>query len=110
MTVQRYLYAKHPVIEQRITEFVEFAREQRLPVSKTLIQERARMIARNLGLESFKASNGWFSRYLRRSNVQSSCNLHGKGNESIQTNHLDRIEEIRSIAAQYQLKNIWNMD
>ena len=78
VTVQRYLYANHPVIEQRVTEFVEFAREQRLPVSKTLIQERARMIARNLGLESFKASNGWFSRYLRRSNVQSSCNLHRK--------------------------------
>ena len=33
VTLQRYLYTKHPVIEQRVTEFVEFAREQRLPVS-----------------------------------------------------------------------------
>ena len=85
---QRYLYAKQPVIEQYVTEFVEFARKQRLPVTETLIQERACMIAHNLGLEFFKVSNGWFSRYLRRSNVQSSCKLHGKGNGSIPTNHL----------------------
>ena len=56
ITVQRYPYAKHSVVEQRVTEFVEFAIGQRLQVSKTLIQERDRMIAQSLGLDSFKAS------------------------------------------------------
>ena len=58
--LQFYQYANHSLIEQYISEFAELTRDQRLPLSKTLIQERDRMIARNPGLKSFKALNGLF--------------------------------------------------
>ena len=47
-------YAKNPIIEKLAACFVEFARDQRLPFSKSLIPLRARTIVHALGLDKSK--------------------------------------------------------
>ena len=81
------LHAKHPALESRVTEFIEFARDQHMPASMHLIQERAKMTADIMGITSFKASNGWLNRFLHRLTVQPSYKLRGKGNTSLTPCH-----------------------
>ena len=109
-SVQRCIALKYPEIEERVIEFISLARSQRLPVSMRLIRERALMTAESLKINSFKASPGWLEKFLRRTSVQPSFKLHGKGNSQLSKNHLTRIEEIRQIASEYDVSNIYNMD
>ena len=104
------LHAKYPELEARVTAFISFARDKRMPVSMHLIQERARMIANQLGIQSFHASNGWLDRFIRRSSVQPSFKLRGKGNALLPTSHSEAMTQLRAISALYEPANIRSMD
>ena len=52
------LHAKYAALESRVTEFIEFARDQRMLVSMHLIQNRAKITADIMGIPSFKGPNG----------------------------------------------------
>ena len=60
---------KYLQIEEKTMMFVEFLRSQRLPVSLGIIQQRARMIANELGMTEFKASRGWVEKFVYRNGV-----------------------------------------
>ena len=79
MGIRRALYAKFKPIDDEVLNFINFVRSERLPVTKSHIQACARQAATNLSLSEFKASNGWLQNFLRRSGVQYSFKLHGKG-------------------------------
>ena len=100
------LHAKYPALESRVTEFIEFASDQRMPVSMNLIQEHTKMTANITGITSFKASNGWLNQFLRRSTVQPSYKLSGKGNPSLPACHASAMNILRSISATYEPSNI----
>ena len=76
--------------------FLEFSRSQRLPVSKTIKQQRARITADRLNISEFKGSDGYFNEFLRRNPVQKSMRLHGKGSSFVPMYYAIRIEETRS--------------
>ena len=40
-----------------------------MPVSGPLIQTQALKVARDLGLNEFKASNGWLQSFIKRNNI-----------------------------------------
>lgn len=58
----------------------------------------------------FKASHGWVAKSLRRTGVQISLILHGKGGIEVADQSLERMEEIRSIVAEYSLGSIYNLN
>ncbi len=70
---------RYPVKYEGVLDFVIYARSQHLTVSLKKIQERARLIAEDNGITSFKGSCGWVQNVLRRSGIQSSIRLHGNG-------------------------------
>ena len=70
LKVKRMLAARYLALEAELENFVSFARHFRLPVTRNLIQERARIAASTLGLSDFKASNGYIERFFRRSQVK----------------------------------------
>ena len=108
--VKRSLKPAFPEIEAEVKRFIQYARLQRLPVTKSQIQAMALKAARDNGNAQFKASNGWVEKFLRRARIQRSCELHGKGGTQIPVGTQERMEEIRSTLAKYDLKNIYNMD
>ena len=55
-------------LETKIDEWIVVQRAEGIAVSNAMIQEKARNIARNNGIESFKASNGWIEKFKRRFN------------------------------------------
>ena len=108
--VKRQLYARYPEIDAELMEFLQFARSQRLPISRTILQQRARIAAERLNVSEFKASNGYIDRFLRRNPVQKSIGLHGKGSSYFPMDHTIRMEEIRSTVGNYPMKMVYNMD
>ncbi len=58
LSIQQCLKLIYLALQKRICEFVQIAGDQRLPVSKSLIQERARMTAEEMNLIQLSASNG----------------------------------------------------
>ena len=108
--VTRVLKGRYPDVERDVLEFIGFIRKERLPVTLSLIQTRALLSAEVRQHNDFKASRGWVAKFLRRTGVQPSFRLHGKGGIEVTDESMVRMEEIRSIAAEYSLDNIYNQD
>lgn len=107
--VKRPLYARYPAIDAEVVEFVNFARSQRLPVSSCLIKMCALLAERKNNIQ-FTASNGWLQKFIRRSTIQPSLKLHGKGGAPVAAGTELRMIEIRQILSTYQVNCIYNMD
>ena len=75
--VSRPLKARFPEIEHDAMTFVHFILSERLPVTLSLIQERALMSAAAHNIPTFKGSRVWLTRFLRCSGIQPSTRLHG---------------------------------
>ena len=107
---KRPFQPKHPEVEKRVTSFITFVRQQRLPVTLSLLRTRAKMAAGELGIYDFKASDGWIRRYRKRHGLGNSIRLHGKGDVHVSESALQRMEEIRKVMEDYELCNIYNQD
>ena len=108
--MKRQLYARYREVDAEIMEFLQFGRSQILSVSKTILQQRARIAADRLNISEFKASYGYINRFLRRNPVQKSMRLHRKGSSLVPVDHTIRIEEIRSTVVNYPMKMVYNRD
>lgn len=61
-----------------VFEVVLLCRSENIPISGTLLKAKARMIANQLNIENFTASNGWLERFKKRYNIsfgERSCSL-----------------------------------
>ncbi len=108
--VRKKYKAKHPAVDDGVSEFVSFIRSQRLLVSMRMIQERALSIAEYAGIADFKASSGWLQKFLRRSGTQNSIRLLDKRSSALSVDHEERMEHIRNMAAVYDLENTYNQN
>ena len=104
--VKRQLYARYPEVDESLMEFLQFARSQRLPVSRTILQQRVRITADRLNVSGFKATNRCIDRFLRRNPIEKSIQLHGKGSSFVPMDHAIRMEEIRSTVGKYPMKTV----
>ena len=82
LSVKRTLYAKYRAVEADVIDFIKYARSKLLSVTSTHIKARKLCAAAKLSIQKFSASNGWLEKFLRRSAIQRSFELHGKGSES----------------------------
>ena len=110
LNAKKALFPRYLEVDAEIERFIDFERNQRLPVTRALIQQRAMIAAKNQGIVGFQASNGYVQKFLRRTRVHKSIRLHGRGGSALPGNHTQRMAEIQDIARQYSLSNIYSMD
>ena len=108
--LEETLYARNLMVDEKVVQFINFASSERLPASMPLIQARAKLAAENLGITTFKASSGCLMRFLRRSSVQLSFKLRGKGDSSLPVGHAGYMSSLQEITARSSACNIYNMD
>lgn len=56
------------------------------------------------------ASRGWLEGYLRRSHIQGFYRLHGKGHSALPSSHVEKMKGLRSIASEYEPRNMYIVD
>lgn len=80
-----------------------------ISVSGPLLKERALKFANDLGLDSFKASNGWLESFVKRNNIVFKT-MSGERGEVDSAVVNDWKEKIPSLCEEYEPRNIFNMD
>lgn len=96
-------------IDSIVFNWLSVIRAKNIPVSGVLLQEKAREVAESLGLQNFKASNGWLEKFKIRHNLafKSIC-----GEEkSVDLQQVsDWMEKLKEICDGYEAENIYNAD
>ena len=110
LKAMRIIFPKYPEMNAEIERFINFARNQQFPVVQALMQQRTKIAAENQAIVKFKVSNGNDEIFLRRAVVQNSIRLHGRRDSAVLGNHKQMMAEVRGIAGQYSMSNIYNMD
>ena len=110
LTIKKELYGKYPEVDAEVEAFVSYARSSGLPVTRELMQERALTAALTRGISTFKESNGYIEKFMKRAGIDISVRLHGRGGSTIPNGHEERMNQIRDICYLYPLRNIYNTD
>ncbi|GBM29117.1 Tigger transposable element-derived protein 6 [Araneus ventricosus] len=85
------------------------ARAKNIPVNGVLLQEKAKEIGESLGLETFKASNGWLEKFRTRHNI-SFKQICGE-EKSVNPNEVtDWFGKLKSLLKGYDDRDIFNAD
>ena len=80
-----------------------------MPVSVPMLQEEALIIACSLGINDFKASNGWLQRFKGRNNIKQLVVSGESGDVNEETVTAWR-ERLVTLVRGYSPKDIWNED
>ncbi|GBP00270.1 Tigger transposable element-derived protein 4 [Eumeta japonica] len=66
LSCKRQRIAEFPGLEECLLKWFEQCRSQNISVSGPLLQEKAEMYSKSLGLANFRNSNGWLEKFKRR--------------------------------------------
>ena len=68
-TIKRNNFEKYEEINRILWDWYVKARAANIPVDGPLLKEEARLIAKQLGVTTFKGTEGWFSKWKQRHNI-----------------------------------------
>lgn len=107
--------AHHPDLDQQVYSWFLSVRNpsrkcKPLPVSRELIQMRARQIGDSLGLTGFQASDGWFRNWRWRFDIATRIRLHGEAGDVDLSMYGEKMEELKMSISCYDPDKIFNMD
>ncbi len=69
LNVKKLRNCKHESIEKTVLAFIRQARAVNIPLSGTIVQEKARLYASKMGVADFRASGGWLAKLKRKHNL-----------------------------------------
>ena len=100
----------HDAVDKTLYKWFKKVREEGVPISGGMLKEKASKYARELGIETFKASNGWFDRWngkhgivIKTASGEAKCCT-----EDIIASWKETT--LPAILTNYQLRDIFNAD
>ncbi|VDO79488.1 unnamed protein product [Soboliphyme baturini] len=98
--------AKYETVEAKLEAWFQTTRSQNLPVSGPLVQAKAKQIARDLGIDDFKGSNGWLHRFKRRLEAMHDADRRAEDEAVERTLHW-QTNVLRTVFDEYTLEDIF---
>ena len=101
----------HKEVNALMWEWFQKARSQNIPISGSMMQERALLYAKNLGIseEDFKASTGWLKSFRQRHNINL-ASIYGEGGSVSVELVTDWKSRLPLIVSGYDSADIFNID
>ena len=96
-------------VDSTLYDWYCLARQRLVPVTGSMLQEEALIIARSLGINDFKASNGWLQRFKHRNNIKQLV-VSGESGDVNQETVTAWRERLVTLVHGYSPKDIWNED
>ena len=96
-------------INRALWDWYMLCRSSNIPVSGTMLQEEALIIAEKLGIEGFAASNGWLELFKKTQNISTMSVAGEEGVVSSMTLESWK-ERSRELVRGWKAENIWNID
>lgn len=107
--IKRFKTGDYPQLEDKVKQWFAQARNSNVPVGGNILREKARVFAEKMGIEDFRASDGWFDRFKKRHNIKFK-KLSGES-ASVSDNVCSKWkDELKKIIEPYDNKNIFNAD
>ncbi|XP_049316861.1 tigger transposable element-derived protein 4-like, partial [Bactrocera dorsalis] len=97
-------------VDQAILKWVTTAREKNLPLSGTLIREKAKEFAVALGRENFSASVGWLDKFKKRHNIAQMSICGESASADLQSSEDWKKNDLPDLIIQYHENDIVNAD
>lgn len=107
---KRMKVSSFPELEEAMVKWINRARDNHVPISGPLIQEKALEFAEELGIEGFKGSTGWLKTFKSRNGIiekiisGESASVSEVDCEFYQTNVL------RKLLNEYDSNDVYNLD
>ena len=107
---QKLKSSNHELVDQAIFNWFLNMRSQNVPLSASMIQEKAVIFAKELNTENFQASDGWLRRWKERNNI-SFKTVSGES-KSVTPEMVNAWSETSfpTLLSNYDLKDIYNAD
>jgi transposase len=99
----------HDKLNDKVLEFVRCCRGNNIPVSGSLLREKAREIASQLEIENFFVSNGWLDRFCKRNNLHFNILCGESAAADLQAAE-DWKHKLPSLISEYAEEDIFNAD
>ena len=90
--------------------FIQQACENKIPISSSIVQEKAKLFAKNTQINDFKASSGWLTKLKKRHNIKWK-KINGESADIDETTANDWFEnKLPKLIQEYEEKDIFNAD
>ena len=96
-------------INEALYKWYQLATSRNIFPDGKILMEKATDIANKLGVDTFKASNGWLTRWKQRHNIKQRTVSGESGDVSSETVE-SWLERVPSIVEGYEARDIWNTD
>ena len=101
--------SKYSDVNQAVWDWYTMCRNSNIPVSGSMLQEEATLIAEKLEISDFVASNGWLEKFKQKYSI---CNktVAGEAGDVSKETMESWNERAREITTGWNARDVWNMD
>ena len=98
--------SEYSEINDALYKWFQLASSKNIHPDGKILMEKAIEIAQRLGIDEFKASNGWLTRWKERYNVKQRVISGESGADTVES----WLERLPSVIEGYEARDIWNCD
>lgn len=96
-------------VDKAVTMWFTSCRDNDIPLDGPMIRAKAEQFAVSLGVENFKASQGWFMKWKERNDVVFK-NIHGESGSVDMKSAATWMSSVEDIIKNYEPRNVFNAD
>ena len=96
-------------VDSAVYDWYALAQQRLVPVTGPMLQEETLIIASRLGIDDFKASNGWLQKFKDRNNIKQLV-VSGESGDVSEETVTAWHERLATLVRGYSPEDIWNED
>lgn len=101
---------KNPEVEEALTEWFSAVQERGVSVSGPILKNKAEELAKKLGYEDFKSTDGWLSRWKSRKDIKFKREHGEKKSADTESAETWKTEHLPGLLEKFNSEDIYNAD